>query len=116
MGLRWCDVDLDMATLHVVQALYKHCGVCKIVQPKSAHGQRSTAMSPALAILLRQYRMRKEADRILVGDPLKETNFVCAYLDGSPLDPGTVTHTFTEVLNKMGLPPYYPNAESRSPS
>src|SRR3990172_4995119 len=51
LGLRWCDVDLDMAALHVVQALYKRRGLCKIVELKSAHSRRSIAMSPALAIL-----------------------------------------------------------------
>ena len=61
-------------------------------------------MPPALAILLRQYRAQQEAERILVGKSLKETDLVFAYADGSPLDPGTVTHTFTKVLAMAGLP------------
>ena len=36
LGLRWCDVDLDVASLSVVQSLYKRCGVCKMVEPKSS--------------------------------------------------------------------------------
>ncbi len=28
----------------------------------------------------------------------------CWYSDGSPLDPGTITHTFHKVLTKAGLP------------
>ena len=37
LGLRWCDVDPELATLYVVQALYKRRGVCKIVEPKRLH-------------------------------------------------------------------------------
>ena len=35
LGLRWCDVNLEMASLSVVQALFKRRGVCKMVEPKS---------------------------------------------------------------------------------
>ncbi len=45
LGLRWCDVDLDMASLSVVQALYKRCGVCKMVEPKTSHSRRRIALS-----------------------------------------------------------------------
>jgi integrase len=104
LGLRWCDVDLELATIYVSQALYKRRGVCKIVEPKTPHSRRSIAMSPALTILLRQYRTQQGAERILVGNPLEENGLVFAYADGSPLDPGTVTHTFTKILAKAGLP------------
>ena len=56
LGLRWCDVDLDMASLSVVQALYKRSGVCKMVKPKSSHSRRQIALSPSLALLLREYK------------------------------------------------------------
>jgi len=104
LGLRWCDVNLDMATLSVAQALFKRCGVCKMIEPKSAHSRRSIALSPVLAILLRRHRTRQEAERILLGDPLRETDLVFARPDGSPLDPGTVTKTFSRVLARAGLP------------
>ena len=104
LGLRWCDVDLDMATLSVAQALFKRCGVCEMVEPKSPHSRRSIALSPVLALLLRQHKARREAERILLGNLLKESDLVFAHPDGSPLDPGTVAHTFTEVLARAGLP------------
>ena len=34
LGLSWCDVDVDVAYLSVVRALYKRCGVCKMVEAK----------------------------------------------------------------------------------
>ena len=103
LGLRWCNVDLEMATLSVSQALLKRRSVCQMVEPKSTHSRRSIAISPALTILLRQHRAQQEAERILLGANLKESDLVFAKSDGEPLDPGTVTKTFSRVLAKAGL-------------
>lgn len=61
LGLRWCDVDLDTATLHVSRALYKRHGICKMLEPKSSRSRRAVAISPVLATLLRQHRAKQEA-------------------------------------------------------
>jgi integrase len=52
---------------------------------------------------LRQHRAQQEAERILLGANLKESDLVFAKSDGEPLDPGTVTKTFSRVLAKAGL-------------
>jgi len=104
LGLRWSDVDPALATIYVVRALYKRRGVCEIIEPKTAHSRRSIALSPVLANLLRQHRVKLEAERILLGTPLADSALVFAHPDGSPLDPGTVTKTFTRVLIRAGLP------------
>jgi len=104
LGLRWCDVDLDMASLSVVQSLYKRCGVCKMVEPKSSHSRRRIALSPSLTLLLREYKAEQEAQRILLGKPLADSDLVFCRPDGKPLDPGVVSHAFAKVLKKAGLP------------
>ena len=62
LGLRWCDVDLDMASLSVVQSLYKRCGVCKMIEPKTSHSRRRIAMSPSLALLLRKHKADQQVE------------------------------------------------------
>jgi len=104
LALRWCDVDLDLASLSVVQALYKRRGVCRMIEPKSPHSRRSIALSPVPALLLRQHKAQQEAERILLGISLNDADLVFAHPNGSPLDPGTVAHTFTKVLTRAGLP------------
>jgi integrase len=104
LGLRWCDVDLNMARLSVVQALFKRRGICKLIEPKSPHSRRSIALSPVLALLLRQHKAQQEAERILLGTPLNESDLVFAHPDGSPLDPGSVSHTFRKIIIKEGIP------------
>ena len=104
LGVRWCDVDLDMASLSVVQALYKRSGVCKMVKPKSSHSRRRIALSPSLALLLREYKAEQQTQRILLGKLPADSDLVFCHLDGKPLDPGVVSHTFAKVLKKAGLP------------
>jgi len=104
LGLRWCDIDLDMASLSVVQALYKRSGVCKMVEPKSSGSRRRIALSPSLVLTLRQYRVDQQVQRILIGEPMADSDLVFSHPDGKPLDPGVVSHTFAKVLRKAGLP------------
>jgi len=93
-----------MASLSVVQALYKRSGVCKMVEPKSSRSRRRIALSPSLALLLRQYKAEQQSQKILAGKPLADSDLVFSHSDGSPLDPGVVSHTFVKVLGKAGLP------------
>ena len=104
LGLRWCDVDLDMASLSVVQALYKRSGVCKMVGPKSSHSRRRIALSPSLALLLREYKAEQQTQGILLGKLPVDSDLVFSHLDGKPRDPGVVSHTFARVLKKARLP------------
>ena len=104
LGLRWCDVDLDMAFLSVVQTLYKRSGVCKMMNPKSSHSRRRIALSSSLVLLLREYQAEQQTQRILLGKLPSDTDLVFSHLDGKPLDPGVVSHTFAKVLKKARLP------------
>ena len=104
LGLRWCDVDLDSGSLHVVQALHKRCGVCEMRAPKSSHSRRQIALPSSLTLLLYQHGAKHEAARILLGKPPTESDLVFAYPDGRPLDPGVISHSFAAVLKRAGLP------------
>lgn len=35
LGLRWCYVYLDLASVSVVRALYKYRGICRMIEPKA---------------------------------------------------------------------------------
>jgi integrase len=39
-----------------------------------------------------------------LGTPLNESDLVFALPDGSPLDPGSVSHTFRKIIIKEGIP------------
>ncbi len=110
LALRWKNVDLGLASLgisaylSVTETAYKLNGTCIIKEPKTSKSRRRIALSPSLALVLRQYRVEQEAQRALLGKPLTNEDFVFAHLDGTPLDPSTVSHTFNKVIRRAGLP------------
>ena len=55
LGLRWRDVDLDLLSISVNRVLYKRQGVCQFKEPKTSHSRRRVAMTPKLALYLREY-------------------------------------------------------------
>lgn len=103
LGLRWRDVNLDLATLMVVQTLQRVKGEFILKEPKTTKSRRNLALTPNLAILLRQYRELQESQRTLLGLTLPDTALVFSHHDGSPLDPSTVSHTCKKIVTRAGL-------------
>ena len=105
MGRRWCDIDLDLAFLSVVQTLHMVSGKGYMIrQPKTAKGRRLVSLSPSLSLLLRQYRAEQETQRLLLEKRLTENDLVFSHPDGSPLNPSTITHAFNKVIRESKIP------------
>ena len=110
LALKWKNIDLGLASLgvsaylSVVEAAYKLNGIYVVKEPKTSHSRRWIALSPSLALVLRQYKAEQEAQRALLGKSLTDDDFVFAHPDGTPLDPSTVSHAFNKIIRKAGLP------------
>jgi len=104
LGLKWQDIDLLMATISVTKSLQRlYGGAFSVREPKSARSRRLVPMPPSLAISMRRHKALQEAQKTLLGLALQENDFVFAHLDGSPLDPSTVSHGFKKIARKAGL-------------
>jgi integrase len=109
LALKWKNIDLSLASLgvsaylSVVETLYKN-GTYVIKEPKTSSGKRRIALSPSLALVLRQHKAEQQAQQALLGKPLADGDFVFAHPDGTPLDPSTVSHAFNKVIRRAGLP------------
>ena len=104
LGLHWVDLKNNLTLISVAQKLYKRRGICQFEEPKSKYSRRSIAVPPVLTELFRRHRPQQEAERALLGTELKEEDLVFARYDGSALDPGTVYHTFRDILEGAGIP------------
>jgi len=92
-----------MATLSVVRTLQRVRGEFILKEPKTSRSRRDIALTPDLAILIRGYKRHQEEQRTLLGLPFDDMDLVFAHSDGSPLDPGTVSHTSKKIVKKAGL-------------
>jgi integrase len=102
-GLRWRDVDLDMCSISVSQVLYKRGGVAHFKEPKTAHSRRRVAMTPKLAIFLREYKSAREwfyiqCNKIMTPDTLVFTSY-----NGEPLNASVITHNFQRMTARAGI-------------
>ena len=103
LGLRWRDIDLDMLSISVSQVLYKRQGVCQFKEPKTQHSRRRVAMTPKLALYLREYKAERGQFYRELGKPLTLDDLVFASIEGKPLDPCVLTHNFSRLCKRAGL-------------
>ena len=103
LGLRWRDVDLDMCSISISQVLYKRGGVCTFKEPKTSGSSRRVAMTPKLALFLRDYKTERESLYWQLGVSPTLDDLVFANIDGKPINPSTLTHTFARIVRQVGL-------------
>ena len=104
LALRWHRIDLELATLSVVETIHQLRNSEYVVrQPKSKRGRRLIALSPSLAILLREHKAKQELERMLLGKPLLPNDLVFSNPDGTPLRPNSITRRFKNLADSIGL-------------
>ena len=103
-GLTWQNIDLDQGFLSVTQTLLKRGGVLRLVEPKTAYSRRRITLPASLARLLREHRLTREEQEASAGRTLEESDFVFSHGGNRPLDPSTVSHSFSRVIREAGLP------------
>ena len=103
LGLRWRDIDLDLLSISVSQVLYKRRGICQFKEPKTSHSRRRVAMTPKLALYLREYREERELLYLELGRQLTLDDLVFTSVEGKPIDPSVLSHAFGRVAKQAGL-------------
>jgi integrase len=103
LGLRWRDIDLDMASISVSQVLYKRGGICAFKEPKTGHSRRRVAMTPKLVLFLRGYWEQREWFYLQLGSQLGLDDLIFTSVEGKPISPSVLSHAFTRIARRVGL-------------
>jgi integrase len=104
LALRWKDIDLDFATLSVVQTL-QHIPKAGYVikEPKTRQSRRLVDLPTSLAIMLREYKQEQVLTfKNLWGNTITPDNLVFCTIEGKPLPPNGVTKAFRDLARKAG--------------
>jgi integrase len=108
LGLRWEDVDLDRARLHVRSTLVRVRGQdWRLGPPKSESGTRVVPLIPVALAALRTQHDRQRFDRERAKDAWRDYGaggFVFASSVGTPLEGTNALHALKRVLHQAGLP------------
>lgn len=105
LGLRWCDLDLKNGTLSVNQTVVRILGKgLTIGEPKTAYSRRLVSLSPSASALLGGLRNKRAGQLQEAGLNWDEMTLVFCNSDGGPISPDTVTHAFSKIIKRLGLP------------
>lgn len=105
LGLKWADVELDNAILHVRRAsLYTPSKGVFEGTPKTQSSAR-TMKIPAVAVAaLREYRTWQLEQRLKIGDLWQDQDWIFTTWNGGPIHPDTLSGWFHNFIQKTDLP------------
>jgi len=92
-----------MLSISVSQVLYKRAGICVFNEPKTAHSRRRIAMTPKLALFLKDYKASREILYLKLGKILSLDDLVFTSISGESLNPSVITHNFHKITAIAGL-------------
>ncbi|MDA8330861.1 MAG: tyrosine-type recombinase/integrase [Candidatus Dormibacteraeota bacterium] len=109
LGLRWPDVDLIGAEVHVTAALQRVEGEYRLVEVKSASSRRTVPLTEAAVTALEEQRHWQVEARLAAGGRWREPipGLVFTTSTGSPRSASAITHAFARALSAAGLPPMH---------
>jgi integrase len=105
LALRWGDVDLERAVLHVEQSLETTKAGLRFKAPKTRHGRRPITLPPAIVALLRSLWRDLQERRLALGLGRAPSDaLVFATWEGKPLHPNGVSKEWTREMAVVGRP------------
>jgi integrase len=104
LGLRWVDVDLDLARVAVRQTLVLAGRQVVVSEPKTSRGRRSIALDPRTVAALRTWRAAQAAERLQWGGAWVDSGLCFTREDGTPLHPEWLSDAFAWRVGRVGLP------------
>jgi integrase len=105
LGLRWADIDLDSATVHVRQQLQRVRGELHLGPVKTHAGQRDLPLLSLAAEALQSQVAQQASYRIDMGSAWPDTDLIFTSRTGRPVGPRNLVRSFRRICeqNKIRL-------------
>ena len=98
-------VNEDLLELNVRRALQRQReNGLTFVEPNTKTSRRTVHLPAGTAAALQAHRKMQVAERLLAGAKWKDQGLVFCQLNGSALEPSSVTQRFHRLLREAGLP------------
>jgi integrase len=99
LNLRWHDIDLDLAEIHVTGSTAVIAGQ-RIEGTTKSGRSRTVSIDPDTVQILRDHRKRQAEERLRVGPEWRGTDdYVFSTAWGEPIHPDTVSSLMTTLIN-----------------
>jgi integrase len=109
LGLRWKDVDLEMARLSVQQGAVSVAYELSVADLKTDTARRTVDLDERTMAVLRRWRKDQVEERLAAGLPRDNSSLVFARPDGSPIHPDYFSQCFDRIVARSDLPRIRPH-------
>lgn len=111
LGLKWDKVDFERGRIHICNSvLYsKDIGIYEST-PKTATSDRFVSLPHETMLLLQEYRLWQNQERLRLGSYYQDQAFVFAQDTGKPMHPDSVTDWLNKFSKRHSLPHINPHA------
>jgi integrase len=104
LALRWRDVELDAARIHVRQGRSKTVGGWTDAEPKTDSGKRSISLTTMAVDALRTHRKAQLEHRVWLGAAWQDNDHVFPNQIGGHQFHSVIEHAYDKVIASAGLP------------
>jgi integrase len=105
LALKWANVDLDGAKLHVVEALEETSAGVTVKTPKTAAGRRTISLPAIVVAALRAHRRAQLEMRLVLGlGKPSDDALVFPGMDGRHQSPRALSMAWLRATRRLGLP------------
>lgn len=102
LGLRWADIDLELRTITVAQALARR-RQASVQEPKSRQSRRTVPLHDGLVVAIKKRRRCQLEERLAAGLQWQDSGLVFTTGIGTPLEPRALNEDFDRILAKAAL-------------
>jgi integrase len=105
LALRWRSVELgdNLRQIAIIESAEQTKAGVRYKEPKSGRA-RTVSLSSTVLTELRAHRARQAEEQLKLGIRPDDDSFVVAQVDGSPLQPRSLTHEWARLITKTTLP------------
>jgi len=103
LGLRWQDVDMERATLTVLQTMQVIDGKIETGAPKSKGSRRTVPIEAPALDAVKAWRTRQIAERLKTGPGWADSGLVFTSQIGTPLFARNVSRRWHQLLDAAGI-------------
>ena len=104
LGLKWDSLDFENDTLAIRHTVVKVYSTVAKDKTKTKSSYRSFPLPPEMRDLFLSLRADQERNQRLMGKDYVQTDYVFCWPDGRPFTSDYVSHRFSQLLKKYGLP------------
>lgn len=105
IALRWKNIELgdNLRLISIVESAEQTKDGIRFKEPKSGRA-RTVALSSTVLSELKAHRARQAEEQLRLGLRPDGDSFVVAQIDGTPLQPRSLTHEWVRLIGKTELP------------